>query len=273
MASLDTAGAIETPKTKTSKMWFWTSPGKMFLAMALITAGWLSQRWYQQWAGWEFGMDSTHPNFDFYWMNLFYFNLAFTAALGIGMWTYLWLTRDRDMVNLAPREEVKRIFNFVTILTCYVFAVYWAGSFFAEQDAAWHQVAIRDTSFTPSHIVLFYGAFPFYIVLGITSYIYAMTRLPIYSRRISIPLTMAVAGPFMLMPNLGFNEWGHAFWVFEEIFTAPIHYGFVIFGWTALALGGVLMEVVNRFVNYLFPAIYGKDFAKELTDKKSPMSL
>ena len=65
-------------------------------------------------------------------------------------------------------------------LGVYLFGVYWGGSFFTEQDASWHQVIIRDTSFTPSHVVVFYGSFPMYIVCGVASYLYAMTRLPLY---------------------------------------------------------------------------------------------
>jgi methane/ammonia monooxygenase subunit C len=36
------------------------------------------------------------------------------------------------------------------------------------------------------------------------------------------------------------NEWGHTFWFMEELFVAPLHYGFVFFGWSALGVLGVL---------------------------------
>ena len=119
-------------------------------------------------------------------------------------------------------------------LGVYLFGVYWGGSFFTEQDASWHQVIIRDTSFTPSHVVVFYGSFPMYIVCGVATYLYAMTRLPLYSRGTSFPLVMAIAGPLMILPNVGLNEWGHAFWFMEELFSAPLHWGFVVLGWSGL---------------------------------------
>jgi methane/ammonia monooxygenase subunit C len=50
----------------------------------------------------------------------------------------------------------------------------------------------------------------------------------------------------MILPNVGLNEWGHAFWISEELFVAPLHWGFVVLGWTGLCLGGVLMQVVFR---------------------------
>ena len=113
----------------------------------------------------------------------------------------------------------------------------------------WHQVIIRDTSFTPSHVVVFYGSFPMYIVCGVASYLYAMTRLPLYSRGTSFPLVMAIAGPLMILPNVGLNEWGHAFWFMEELFSAPLHWGFVILGWSGLFSGGIAAQIITRYSN------------------------
>ena len=73
-------------------------------------------------------------------------------------------------------------------------------------------------------------------------------------RGISVPHLLAVVGPFMILPNVGLNEWGHAFWFMEEIFAAPLHWGFVILGWAGLALGGVLIQIVRR-VNDLLPHV------------------
>lgn len=35
--------------------------------------------------------------------------------------------------------------------------------------------------------------------------------------------------------------------VMEELFVAPLHYGFVFFGWLALAISGVLLQVFESF--------------------------
>ena len=50
----------------------------------------------------------------------------------------------------------------------------------------------------------------------------------------------------MIFPNVGLNEWGHTFWFMEEIFVAPLHWGFVFFGWAALAVFGVSLTILNR---------------------------
>ena len=89
---------------------------------------------------------------------------------------------------------------------------------------------------------------PAYILAGVGAFLYARTRLPQFAENISIPFLVAVVGPFMILPNVGLNEWGHTFWFMEELFTAPLHWGFVVLGWTALGLGGLLIQVVLRMI-------------------------
>ena len=72
---------------------------------------------------------------------------------------------------------------------------------------------------------------------------------------------MAVLGPGLILPNLGYNEWGHAFWLTEEIFSHPLHWGFPVLGWTGFALGGVLLQVTIRMAE-LFKEIDGANLAK-----------
>jgi methane/ammonia monooxygenase subunit C len=118
-------------------------------------------------------------------------------------------------------------------------AAYWGGSYFAEQDAAWHQVTMRDTAFTPSHVALFYGAFPLILYAATGAYLYARTRLPqmFGGRRFPLPFLLVIGGALLLLFQVAFNEFGHTFWEAEEIFSAPLHWPFVVF---AYLLGGVL---------------------------------
>jgi methane/ammonia monooxygenase subunit C len=60
---------------------------------------------------------------------------------------------------------------------------------------------------------------------------------------------MAIAGPLMILPNVGLNEWGHAFWFMEELFSAPLHWGFVILGWSGLFAGGIAAQIITRYSN------------------------
>jgi len=219
----------------------WIIPSIIGCAFLLIL--YISMIAYQHTAGWAYGLDSTAPEFEKYWMTLFYTEIIVVPLMGIAWWAYIWFTRDRNLASLDPKEEIVRYMRLLGIILVYCFAVYWAASYFAEQDGSWHQTVVRDTSFTPSHIAIFYLSFPIYIIAGVASLLYAITRLPKFANGISIPFIFAVAGPFMILPNVGLNEWGHAFWIMEEWFTAPLHWGFAIFGWTALFLFGLASQI------------------------------
>src|SRR5207237_1568538 len=164
---------------------------------------------------------------------------------------WIWSTRDRNLANLDPKTELKRYFYWMMWLAMYVFGVYWAGSYTLEQDASWHQVIIRDTSFTASHIIAFYFTFPLYITMGVASYLYAMTRLPQFSKAVSFLLVVAIVGSLMILPIVGLAEWVFAFWFVDELFAAPLHWGFVTLGWCGLfgGTGGVAAQIVARMSN------------------------
>lgn len=235
--------AADTPSFSTASYdVHWISPTLMATVCAIVGILMIGARLYQQAYAWSAGLDATSPEFQTYWMNLLFGQFAAEALAAGGIWGYVWFSRPKDLDRLETREELRRFGVFVALIFCYVFAVFWAGSFFGEQDASWHQTVVRDTSFTPSHIILFYWAFPIYIILGITAYLYGRTRLPRFAARHSLPWLIGVAGPFMLLPVVGFNEWAHSFWIMEERFAAPVHWGFMIFAWSGLGLGGLLLQ-------------------------------
>ena len=219
-----------------------------FLAILVVAAIFTAYRLYQQFYAWDYGLDATAPEFDKYWMTLVKIQIPVLFGAGFICWGYLWFTRDRHLAALEPKLELRRYFYFTMWLVAYTFSIYLIGSFFAEGDAVWHQTVIRDTSFTPSHNVLFYACIPAYIFFGVGGFMYAITRLPAFSRGISVAHVLAVLGPVLILPNLGFNEWGHAYWLTEEIFSHPLHWGFVVLGWNALALPGVALQIIQRMV-------------------------
>jgi methane/ammonia monooxygenase subunit C len=231
--------------------WYLKDLYRYLSAFGILTAIYMGFRIYQGAYGVSTGLDSTEPAFEVYWMRLFNFNVTFVTLFAGVSWGYLWFTRDKNLDKLEPKEEIRRYLTLTMWISVYTFAVYWAGSYFAEQDNSWHQVAIRDTPFTANHIIEFYFNFPMYIILGGCAWLYARTRLPLYAKGISLPLTLAVFGPFMILVSVGFNEWGHTFWFREEFFAAPIHWGFVIGVWFALGVGGILLQGVTRLIELL----------------------
>jgi methane/ammonia monooxygenase subunit C len=83
-------------------------------------------------------------------------------------------------------------------------------------------------------------------MVGLGSFAYAKTRIPYFAKGWSVSYLMLVIGPFMIFPNVGLNEWGHTFWFMEELFVAPLHWGFVFFAWFILAMFGVFLQVQPR---------------------------
>lgn len=231
--------------------WYLRDVYKYISAFGILTTIYMGLRVYQGAYALTTGLDASLPEYETYWMRLFYIELIAIASITTGLWGYIWSSRDRDLTTLEPKEEIRRYFTLTMWISVYTFAVYWAGSYFAEQDNSWHQVVIRDTPFTANHIIEFYFNFPLYIILGGCAWLYARTRLPLYSREVSLPLTLAVFGPFMIFVSVGFNEWGHTFWFREEFFAAPIHWGFVVGVWFALGVGGILLQQVARITELL----------------------
>jgi len=231
--------------------WYLRDLPRYLQGFALLAVIYLSLRVYQGAFAVSTGLDSYEPAFELHWMRLFYTEITILAVFMVSIWGYLWHTRDRNLELISPKEEIRRYFALTMWISIYTFAVYWAGSYFAEQDNSWHQVAIRDTPFTANHIIVFYFCFPAYFILGGCAWLYARTRLPLNAKGISLPLTLAVVGPFMIFVSVGFNEWGHTFWYREEFFAAPIHWAFVIGVWFAHGVGGILLQVVTRLTELL----------------------
>lgn len=221
---------------------------RFFLLLSMVALVFSAYRIYQQATAFTVGLDYFSPEFQQYWMRLLYIQLPVLALAGAGIVGWLLVTRDRNLDKLQPVEELRRHFVLLSQILLFAVIAYLTASPFTEADAAWHQVTVRDTDFTPTHIVLFYFAIPMFIISGVAAFMYARTRLPQFANRVSLPFALLVAGPIMIMPNLGLNEWGHTFFYAEELFAAPIHWGFVMLGWSAFAAGGLVVQLLSRIV-------------------------
>jgi len=216
------------------------------ITLTILNLFYVGVRIYEQAYGWFAGLDSFAPEFQTYWMSILWTEIPLEAIAFFGILGYLWKTRDRDLANVTPREELRRWGVMFGWVFCYAVAIYWGASFFTEQDGTWHQTVMRDTDFTPSHIIEFYMSYPIYIEFGCGFFIHGKTRIPLFANGWSISALALFVGPFMIFPNVALNEWGHTFWFMEELFVAPLHWMFVFFGWFALAVFGVVLLSLTR---------------------------
>lgn len=203
-------------------------------------------RWYQQTHAFTVGLDYFEPEFKTYWMNLLWAQDAILILVGGSGMAWAWFSRERDLSQLSPQDELWRYYLIMCVLALGSFMVLLTLGVFAESDAAWHQITIRDTDFTPTHIGLQYFAIPAFGASLLVAFIWIHTRLPAFRERVSVPAALLAMGPLLMMPNIGFNEWGHAFFYAEELFAAPIHWGFLVLGWSAFALGGLILQCLSR---------------------------
>jgi methane/ammonia monooxygenase subunit C len=217
------------------------------IAAALMCAFFILVRGYEQMFGLKAGMDSYSDEFQMYWMPALYILGPLEIISFLALISYIWKTRDVDVANVEPREELRRIFYLLGWILLYGIALYWGASYFSEQQAAWNQEFVRDSAFTPVNIVQYYIADPVYIIVGVGGLMYARTRLPTFAcKGWSVAYVLLFVGPLMLLPCAALNEWGSTFWFMEELFVAPLHWGFVFFGWSSLAAFGVSLLIIGR---------------------------
>lgn len=208
-------------------------------------------RWYMESTAFTVGLDYFEPEFATYWMSMLYAQGIIIPVLGAIGLPLLWFTRptSAQVQAMTPANELSRYVLIFTILATSSILVTCVLGVWVEADAAWHQVTVRDTDFTPTHIQLFYGVIPLAAVGIVLGLVWLHTRMPDFQNRVSVPLVIVAAAPLLIMPNLGYNEWGHTFFYAEELFAAPVHYGFVVLGWGLFAIGGFLNQSIQRVMS------------------------
>ena len=223
------------------------------IGSAVLAAILIGLRVYEQAFGWSKGLDSFSEEYGLYWRTLLVVSVPASVLAAVVAAGYMWRTRDRSLEAIAPAEELRRYHVLTQWLAVYGLSLFTALSFFTEQTAVWHMTAVRDSDFTPSNIVTFYISYPVFVVFGVAAYAYAVTRLPFFSKGFSLPFMVLLVGTFMAIPNVGLNEWGHNFWVLDEGFASPLHWGFAFFGWMALGCFGVTLQILSRMRELMGP--------------------
>jgi methane/ammonia monooxygenase subunit C len=221
------------------------------LAWLGVSALFLGLSTYMHAFAWSAGIDSASREFTLYWRSLLIVELVGVAGGTLCWWS--WLVRSGRTIQaaLTHAEEVRRIAVFWGLIGATSLVLYFMASFFVNADGAWHQTAVRDTAFTPPHIVMFYCAFPLGITMTVGTYLYGVTRLPrVYPAGAGFPWSffLLIAASVTEMLQVAFNEWGHSLWIPEEIFAAPLHWPFVIYVWLAAAMFALWLETLLRLL-------------------------
>jgi methane/ammonia monooxygenase subunit C len=91
--------------------WYLRDLYKYLLTFAGLTVMYVGLRLYQGAFGVVAGLDSSEQAFETHWMRLLYIELTVLAVVFPALWGYLWFTRDRNMDDIAPKEEITRYFT------------------------------------------------------------------------------------------------------------------------------------------------------------------
>ncbi|MEV6236077.1 methane monooxygenase/ammonia monooxygenase subunit C [Lentzea sp. NPDC051838] len=226
----------------------------LFIASALLAASFIGLRIYQGYFAWwnEAGLNSKSPAFTKYWFSLFIIEVLLAGAITLSWWGWL-AKKGKQLVDkpITHREEVRRIAVFWGLVGATCVVLYFMASFFPNQDGVWHQTAVRDTALTPSHIVMFFWAFPLGITMTVGTYLYGRFWLPkVYGAQKGFPWSffLLIAASVTEMMQVAMNEWGHSLWITEEIFAAPFHWPFVTYGWLASGIFACWAETLGRLL-------------------------
>ncbi|MGV0991021.1 MAG: methane monooxygenase/ammonia monooxygenase subunit C [Candidatus Nanopelagicales bacterium] len=232
------------PVARGGSYWSW------LIAIAPVAALAIGWRTYQQVFAFKYGLDAHNSDFNKFWLTLALANMTVLPATAGAWYVWMWVSGQKLPKQISREDESRRIWNLWLIILSFTVAVFVGGSYCAEQDASWHQIVTRDTAFTPSHDVLFYGSFPLMIYLATGSYIYARTRLPhLYGGKLmAVPFALIIGGSVLLLFQVAMNEFGHSFFQAEELFAAPLHWPFVIFAYLLAGTFAVWFGTVPRLV-------------------------
>src|ERR1700746_3104717 len=97
----------------------------LILGVIALNTFYVCIRIYEQAFGQFAGLDSFAPEFTTYWMTILYIEepvelISFPACV-----VWMWKTRDVDVANVHPREEMRRVFNLISWIMMYGIAIYW----------------------------------------------------------------------------------------------------------------------------------------------------
>src|SRR5207248_8629367 len=93
-----------------------------------------------------------------------------------------------------------------------------------------------------------YGIFPVFIGIAVGTFLYARDRLPriFVDKGFPVSFGLVLTGSFFLLFWVGFNEFGHSFFTPEEVFSAPLHWGFNSFAYLLAGTFAVWFQTAPR---------------------------
>ena len=197
------------------------------------------------------GLDSLSPTFRRHWYPVMAINIVVLWPLLAVM--VLRLAHKRCSLckrgakvsgAASVNHELQHLWTYLTLTLAAPVALVFQFLVAGGVEPAWHQILLRDTTFSPTHIFLFQTFLPIGVALTVASFLYGRTRLPrVFPRQRGLPLATVVLSitSALVFVLATFNEFGHTQWWPEERFSQPAHALFIVF---YFVFGGVVVAQI-----------------------------
>lgn len=164
------------------------------------------------------------------------------AVFALTIWRWILRTQEASLAadngGRVPQTLVLMIW-----LTLDVFMVIVGGGFLAHMDTPWAQMSTAKLS--PAHLVTFIAVMPAYVVFGIASWLFALTRLPEFARGKTDHFLVITFAPFMFLPVFDPQDLIHSLDPNRSLYL--VVYWTVIIAWTA-NIGWLLTKLFRHLL-------------------------
>lgn len=160
----------------------------VMLLVGLYLAGWIGS---ETAAG---SRESFSPGSMFGYLPIWLAEAMFTLFL----WRRIWQTQNVANMAAGGDKRVAQAFLLMIWLSLDLLMVVFGGGLLAHMDAPWVQMSTAAIS--PAHLVTFIAVMPAYIVFGVSSWLFARTRLPEFAKGNLDHFVIVTIAPFMFLP-------------------------------------------------------------------------
>lgn len=174
------------------------------------------------------------------------------SVFAVMLWRQIWQTQDAAHAAVGKDKHVAQAFLLIVWLGLDLLMVIAGGGVLAHMDAPWAQMSAA--SISPAHLMTFIAVMPAYIVFGVSSWLFARTRLPEFAKGNLGHFLIVTFAPFMFLPAFDPQDLIHSLNPNSDLYL--VLYWMITITWIANV--GWLLAKLFRYVLLQFPEMKQK---------------
>jgi len=115
------------------------------------------------------------------------------------VWVFL-MSYSKSKETIEGDVYVRRHLILVAFIIAQVFVGFVAGGFLVHQDASWYQVVHGASDVMPAQAIILLICYPMYLFFGGSAFVYAKTRLPVYTVNKGVAFMVLTFAPLAFLP-------------------------------------------------------------------------